>query len=663
MDQTIISLALLKAQWETNKHDYLETFVPMVVECIRLSDHSAISLPKLTNDMDGRFGIGIPQHALKLILTRLKDKGYINVEHKAYVPVYNKLANSTFAFTVQSVTASHERIIKGIVQFCGTTFNVALTPSDAESALHSFLQTDPSLASGKLLLSSQPIPPKVGPSRDFMIAAFIQYVESQRSADFEHLETIVKGSMLVSALYLPDPARAGRKFKGTDIYFDTSLLIYALGHAGPARQDPCLELLALLADSGVKLSCFSHTFDEISAALNACFIRMEKGKLSGAYGPSMEYFLSEGLGADDVLLKMNHLEADLKALNIYIRPSSQGDDHDEIDEAALKSLLEAELINLNEHAIDRDVKSLACVKRLWKKTEPICLEDAPALFVTTNSVVARVARRFFARMISTSEGDVPRAVAPCITDQSLTTLLWLKRPTQAPNLPRKRLIADCMAAMQPSALLWAKYEDALERLVKKGTLPPDDYYLMRYSREAKRALMDETVGDDEVFVEGTVDQVMDRARRAMLVDTERELAKEREARIVAEGRALEERARREEEVAGIRDLLTRRERETATRIHERALQYAYLATICVHVVVLAILVVGTYSGSKFAARSFQLDTMKSGVIKNTLLIVQAILFLLGVVHLHFGIPVHSPIKRFEAFLAGRIERWLLSVQV
>ena len=42
---------------------------------------------------------------------------------------------------------------------------------------------------------------------------------------------------------------------------------------------------------------------------------------------------------------------------------------------------------------------------------------------------------------------------------------------------------------------------------------------MKLPREAKRALMYETVGDEEVFVEGTVAQIMERTRKAMLEET------------------------------------------------------------------------------------------------------------------------------------------------
>jgi len=662
MDRTIVSLALLKAQWELNQHDYLDTFAPFVVECLRLSEYMAVSLPQLKRDMEKRFGLTIPQNALKLILNRLKSQGYIKAENKAYVPVYSRLEKSTFAFVHQKILTSHERVIKSLIEFCESEYQVKLNQSDAESALHTFLQADCFLATGRLIVNAEAPRERAGQGREFMVAAFIQQVEATRSADFEHVETIVKGSMLASALYLPDPSRIDHKFKGTELFFDTSFLIYALGHAGPIRQDPCLELLSLLSTSGAKLSCFSHTFDEVWAALNACVIRLEKGDIKGGHGPSLEYFLSEGIDADDVLLRIGHLEEDLQKLHIQIRPSLQGDYEHQIDEVNLKAALVRELGYVNDNAADRDVKSLAAVTRIWKGRRPLFLQEAPALLVTTNSALVRVARLFFGDVISTAEGEAPHGIGPCITDQTLTTLLWLKQPTKAPDLPRKRIIADCMAAMQPTAHLWAKYEAALEGLMKKGSLPPDDYYLMRYSREAKRALMDETLGDEDVFIEGTVVQVMERARKSMLEEANADLEKERAARAAAEGRLMEERAKRVADSAALQAMLQERRTQSRMLIVNRARRYAYCLTLGAHVTALAVVLIGTYSLSQLAGPGFQLSGIKNATLKNALLCVQVAVFILGVLNLQYGTSVHGPLKRLEAYLGLRLEKWLIAKQ-
>jgi hypothetical protein len=52
--------------------------------------------------------------------------------------------------------------------------------------------------------------------------------------------------MIADAIFLPDPGNAARKFRGTEVYFDTLFLLNALGYGGEAQREPCIELLNLL---------------------------------------------------------------------------------------------------------------------------------------------------------------------------------------------------------------------------------------------------------------------------------------------------------------------------------------------------------------------------------------------------------------------------------
>jgi len=84
-------------------------------------------------------------------------------------------------------------------------------------------------------------------------------------------------------------------------------------------------------------------------------------------------------------------------------PVPAGDYEHQIDEVNLKAALVRELGYVNDNAADRDVKSVAAVTRIWKGRRPLFLQEAPALLVTTNSALVRVARLFFGDVISTAE--------------------------------------------------------------------------------------------------------------------------------------------------------------------------------------------------------------------------------------------------------------------
>ena len=96
----------------------------------------------------------------------------------------------------------------------------------------------------------------------------------------------------------------------------------------------------------------------------------------------------------------------------------------------------------------------------------------------------------------------------------MTTLCWLKAPLQAPDLPRKQILADCYAAMQPGDELWSRYLNEVDRLKEAGDVTQEDYDTLRYSIDARRALMNQTLGSSESFTLGTVAEVLkDHARQ------------------------------------------------------------------------------------------------------------------------------------------------------
>ncbi|MDP6545481.1 MAG: hypothetical protein QGH60_15965 [Phycisphaerae bacterium] len=88
----------------------------------------------------------------------------------------------------------------------------------------------------------------------------------------------------------------------------------------------------------------------------------------------------------------------------------------------------------------------------------------------------------------------------------------------APDLPRKRLIADCYAALNPSNALWARYTKEIDKLKESGEVSEDDYIVLRYSTVSKTALMDATCGDPVAFCARTVQEVLKKAKTAVRAD-------------------------------------------------------------------------------------------------------------------------------------------------
>jgi hypothetical protein len=98
-----------------------------------------------------------------------------------------------------------------------------------------------------------------------------------------------------------------------------------------------------------------------------------------------------------------------------------------------------------------------------------------------------------------------------MSDQVFTTLVWLKSVSKVPSLPRNRLVANCIAATQPSNRLWNEYLAEANSLRERKQITEDDYAVLVHSLEARHHLMDFVIETGE-FAHGSVKEVLDRAR-------------------------------------------------------------------------------------------------------------------------------------------------------
>jgi hypothetical protein len=101
--------------------------------------------------------------------------------------------------------------------------------------------------------------------------------------------------------------------------------------------------------------------------------------------------------------------------------------------------------------------------------------------------------------------------------------VWLKNPIKASDLPKRQAMANCYAALEPSERLWVKYVEEIKKLLNGNRITADDYYLLRVSLDAKKALMDLTLGEDVDLTEKTVEQILESVKSKILEKAEQRL--------------------------------------------------------------------------------------------------------------------------------------------
>ena len=632
----LTSLAILKVNWDRLRIDYVENFVPFVVECARTSSENVISLPTMQQMVSDKFGLRLPQNTLRMIIIRATKRGYFRRESGVIYKVQEKCDALDFRSTKDAVENTYNRVITRLTQFANDLHGRSWSNIDAEKAILDFLGDNSlsllfELTEGRLRDSHSE-------GSRFLVASLVEHAQDSDVALLDDLELLARGNLIANAMYLPDSGGIKKQFRDTVVYFDTSFIAYAAGFAGPNRAAPCLELLELLAQYGAHFRCFKATRAELQGILDACAARLQRGQLRYAYGPTIEYFVETGKNASDLELMCARLPAKLKAMRIEVVDTPSFDEFEyQIDEKGFEDHLEQSIRYSNPKARVHDVDCISAVARCRRGRESRDVEECGALFVTTNSALARAARKFF-------QGDAPPgAVALAVTDYALANLLWLKDPAKAPDLPRKRLIADAYAAMHPPTNLWNAYLTQIALLEDSGKVTTEEYLLLRHSLSAKAALMDLTDGKEDAFTEGSITDILQVAKEKLRADLQAEVETEKQRRSQVE----EKLQRKEEELQNRKEeLLVQRQRLRGmagwvARISRRILLF-------VSCPVLAIGVLLTFPWSLPVLPSFWATYVAPSVL--------SLLLSLMIGNLIFGTTLWSLGNHFEFRVAGIMTR-------
>ncbi len=629
---TLVSLAILKVNWDRLGRDYVENFVPFVAEALRHSPDEVVSLPTLQKDLRQRFGLDLPLNPLRQVLQRAAKHNFVRRQSGVFYRNPAQLATLNFAEVRNAVVSIHDRLLPKLRDFVRTERRAEWSEEDAAAAVSAFL-SDQGLKFVYAQAEGTAIPFK-GISREaiYSVASFLAKARESEPELLEDFTTVAKGRLLASAIYLPDPGRVAKKFENTSVYLDTSIVVFAAGYAGPERQAPCEELLRLLRDHGAALRCFEVTLEEVRGILDTCAARLRRGQLRDAYGPTIEWFIESGRSASDVELMIARLPEKLRSLGIVIEGRPERAVEFQVDESGFEAALEKRIGYRNPKARVHDVDCVAAVAQVRRGRHTHEVETSGALFITTNSDLARESRAFF-------QADAPEgSVALCITDYSLGNLLWLKNPTQAPDLPQKLLLADAYAAMQPPDTLWKAYLAEVARLEEQGRISSDEYFALRHSLTAKRALMDLTAGDAAAFTEGTVAEVLRVAKESLRADLEEQLARER---------------RKLQDVEQVVVTLEQQDLARRERITARAARAANVTSRAACVGLLVLLAVGA-----LLTFPWSLPQMKQAWYRYLTTGLLAAFFVYTVANVAWGTSVLSIRESLERWLERRIRGWL-----
>ena len=461
---------------------------------------------------------------LNTITRRLRKQGFGSRSHGHFIPDRTKLAES---YNFDERRADSQRAIHALtarfVAFTGARTGRSLSNHQAISALIKYADSN-GLPILRTMHGSTTLPTSLSLNEtEYITSQFVIHTFEGNLPELDTLVMLAKGSKLASVLYLPDPQDVTRNIRELRALFDTPTLLSALGYQGTEQERAARELLDLAYRSGVDVAVFDHTLREIESVLSAVGRNVHRKGYTGRPTRGVEvHFLNLGYNASDIDLLVGRLERNLRSLRIRIVGQPGISAELSVNEAGLEEKLWKEVHYPRRAPLVHDLDALTATFRQRKGRLPTKFENCRAVFVTPNKALARSSKDFF----QYEYGDHwPLA----LTEDDFATLLWLKRPLTAPDLPDHRVVADAYAALEPGLVSWESFLVEIENLHDSNSLSHDDYYFFRYSKASKDALMQETLGAPVSIDARTVHQIIARAKDSIRAPIQDEVAKEREA--------------------------------------------------------------------------------------------------------------------------------------
>ena len=540
---TIISLAMLYALWQSNRQDLLDLIRPFVLYAVgnTAKINTEIDIALVCDYMEKEFGYRSIQVAvINRILSReasskgQKDHRCIERKNKQFILI-KSLSNEIDDFSAKRTTCKgHSDAVTSALtnflndkQVCKRT---NYTQAEAERLLLSFFERQ----GGSIVLSVEDLRQLKARSNeiDFFIARFILAEYERKTVLFDYLVELVKGYFVTTALYLQaeNPNATTASFSDVTFFLDTRLLLAYLGYKTEEENSSVQKMVESLKKNGAKLACFTYNIDEVNSILEAYKLStISKSKRPSAY--TLEYFDANGYSYTHVEANQKKFVQRLENAGISsISPNSFFNDDITsesssglLDDERIKEILLSIKPSYNQTTLPDDLGAINTVSRIRRGKKYPYIEKCKAVFVTSNSVLVSATRAY----IKESSYDFGFPIA--ITGEDLCVMAWLKDFEQSNSLPQMRLLENVLAAITPSKELMEAYFSHLDDLERQGVIGDDEAALLRVDIFAKHELMDLTFGERNNLNGGVIDKIRHKIREESIRQGRNDAQKQHEA--------------------------------------------------------------------------------------------------------------------------------------
>lgn len=519
--KALTSLALLSTP--IFKEDYLSTFLPFFATLVIKKKYKKIDIFEVVRDFKEEYGLYIPRAPMQSILSRAVQGGLIELRSDGrYYPILSKLQEYSFAAKAQQEEQKLDYVVHKLVKFLDDKYNIKCDNQMAgEYLIDFFNEFSPS---GIPINDVESRIAKLATQKGlYLVARFIKYSAEYDYEVFELIQELSFAFLIVIAMSFDEPIDGRIKgLSNLTIYLDTKVVFRLLGLESDELKDAYIELFKTYREYlSPEFKIFTHTMDEMLGILNDCAKWINNpGYNAQLANPALLAFVKRNYSESQIKIYINKFEEELSKHGISVdddRYYTVVNNSKQIDEEFFKSSLVKVYREHNptydEHknmyTLQNDVHSIANIVKLWGDRSARAYSNLGYLFLTSNSSLAYVSRRYTDKYW----WDGKMHSSPCLTDYYLGTMIWLSTPAnKMKNVSKLKLLADCSAATNLSKNVIDKFMVELEKLKDTGSITSEDYLLLRNEGFKNNYLQELTLNEETAYTDDIPEIILDKIK-------------------------------------------------------------------------------------------------------------------------------------------------------
>lgn len=513
-NKTLFGLAFLNYNWETNKRDIIDTYIPLVCECIINKQINTVDRNIIQLELIEDYGLNVPLGAIESILRRCKEEKILTRDKGLYKVDWSVITKHTGNKKSKNLVENNfEDVLSNIVNFGKNEFGITYIDQEVEDGFMAFLKkydADIVLANDNNI-EFQSVRDKN--KLQYIISKYIMYADQQKKSDFKKIANIAQGHAIATIISNTNIQTYVGLLNDVFVYLDAPMIFNLMGINGESNLLLAKELVESLISKGAKIKVFSINDEEVTSTITDAIERLKTGNYTiNKSSRVLKTAIRESYSYSKLQLKLNQLPDLYDKYKIAINENLEINPKYQIDEVKLVETITKIYSNggsrnigwHQKNQIDRDAKTIADIYQIRKATNILSLKQCKAILITTNEAIA-----FSSRNYQISNFGNNSKIAPCVTDIFIATILWANYPSKNNDLNIKKLLSICYSNTELDNKLFQKFYNDVEVLHKEQRISEEQFYLLNTSNLTYKLLEKKTLNDLEEYTDKTASEIVE----------------------------------------------------------------------------------------------------------------------------------------------------------